>query len=303
MSSGQEEASRLSTTVPPQVIPASPLRYPGGKGKLAPFFASLVKTNHLDGGTYVEPFAGGAAVGIRLLLDDVVSKIIINDLDPSIWSFWKSVLERTEEFVDAILKTPLTVAEWKRQRSIQRDSESEMFELGFSTFYLNRTNRSGVLNGGPIGGMDQSGTYKIDARFNRDALAARIRRIADRSEQIDVHNLDAEDFIRCVLSSLPVDNTLVYFDPPYFAKGRDLYMSYYDDDNHNSLMRAIISIPHLWCVSYDDVPEARALYSGHKIRGFKLGYCAHTCREGSEMMVLSRNLKMPRDIRLPSQTS
>lgn len=297
----RSNTSICSAAISSKMMPVSPLRYPGGKGKLSDFFAGLVKTNHLEGGVYAEPFAGGAAVGVHLLLNGLVSRIVINDLDPSIWAFWRAALEYTDEFVDAIMRTPLTVTEWRRQRNIQRDVQSGTFELGFSTFYLNRTNRSGVLNGGPIGGVEQDGTYKLDARFNREALAGRIRRIADRSEQIETHNLDAEDFIQCVLPKLPEENTLVYFDPPYYVKGRALYMSYYDHEDHERLSRAIVSVPHFWCVSYDDVPEVQALYSGHKTRRFQLEYSAHSRRKGAEMMVLSERLRMPQKIRLPSQ--
>jgi DNA adenine methylase len=285
------------------MVPVSPLRYPGGKGKLSDFFVGLVRANDLEGGAYVEAFAGGAAVGVHLLLQGLVSRVVINDLDRSLWAFWKAVLDRTEEFVDATMSTPLTITEWKRQRNLQRDPQSTVFDLGFSTFYLNRTNHSGVLNGGPIGGLGQDGKYKLNARFNRRALVDRVRSIGERSDQIELHNLDAEEFIKCVLPRLPRDDTLVYFDPPYYTKGRNLYMTYYDHEDHRRLSQAIASVPHLWCVSYDDVPEVHAFYRGHKIRRFQLDYSAHCRRKGAEMMVFSDRLRVPGNVRLPSQVN
>jgi len=281
--------------------PNSPLRYPGGKGKLSNFFAELMKTNGLNNGIYVEPFAGGAAVAVSLLLEGAARKIVINDLDKSIWAFWRTLLDRTEELVEATMSAPLTVDEWMRQKKILQGDNSSVFDLGFATFFMNRTNRSGTLNAG--GGLDQQGRYKIDARFNRDGLSDRIRRIAEKSEQIEVHNLDAEDFVQRVLLRLPRDETLAYFDPPYYVKGRALYMNYYHPEDHRSLSRAIKALPYFWCVSYDDVPEARALYSHHRIRRYQLDYCAHSRRKGAEMMVFSRRIRLPLRMRLPSQVS
>jgi len=280
--------------------PVSPLRYPGGKGKLSGFFQELVKANKLENGIYVEAFAGGAAVAMGLLLDGMVRKVVINDLDRSVWAFWRALVDRTEEFVDATMRTPLTVDEWTRQREINRDPDSSVFDLGFSTFYLNRTNRSGVLKGGIIGGLDQKGKYKMDARFYRKTLVERMRLIGDRHDQIEIHNLDAEELIHRVLPHLPKDETLVFFDPPYYGKGRALYMSHYDSKDHRSLSRAIIALPHYWCVTYDDIPQAHRLYSGHRIHRFRLDYCAHTRKRGAEMMVFSSRLRKPRIVRLPS---
>lgn len=85
--------------------------------------------------------------------------------------------------------------EWKAHREVLRHPEDHTdFEVGFSTFYLNRTNRSGVLTGGVIGGLGQSGKWKIDARFPRNELITRIELIASLRESITLYNLDAESF-------------------------------------------------------------------------------------------------------------
>jgi DNA adenine methylase len=281
------------------MVPSSPLRYPGGKGRLLDFFSGIVNANKLRGGVYVEAFAGGAAIGTGLLLNGIVERVVINDLDRSVWAFWKAILEYPERFVDAVSTTPLTIDEWMRQKKIQSAPDPSIFELGFSTFFLNRTNRSGVMNAGVIGGLDQEGDYKLDARFNREALTQRIRSIAEMSDKIDIHNLDAEEFIKEILPTFPTDKTLVYFDPPYYVNGKKLYMNYYENEDHQRLSEVIEAIPHFWCVSYDDVKEVRRLYSSHRIIPFQLSYCAHSIRMGKEIMIFSDEMKIPRKPKLP----
>ncbi len=157
----------------------SPLRYPGGKGRLSAYFKQIYKANSLCGGAYVEPYAGGAAVALSLLIDGYASKVIINDIDLSIYSFWHSVINKTEELCRLIRDTQVDVKTWERQRRIHKErGQHNLLELGFSTFFLNRSNRSGILDAGIIGGKSQSGKWKIDARFNKNELIKRIQRIS-----------------------------------------------------------------------------------------------------------------------------
>ena len=198
----------------------SPLRYPGGKASLAGFLARTIGLNDLYGCTYFEPFAGGAGAALRLLREEVVSEIHINDLDVRIIAFWNAVLGERERFVDTILSVPLSVTEWEKQREIYRRGDANKgFELGFATFYLNRCNRSGVLfRAAPIGGQEQSGKWRIDARFNRAALAERVIAISRRRESIHVTNLDALEFL---VHHLPRGRergrVFAYLDPPYHS--------------------------------------------------------------------------------------
>ena len=142
----------------------SPLRYPGGKSRITNFVAKLIKDNNITGGCYVEPFAGGAGVALNLLLDGIVDRIFINDKDRSIYAFWDSAINHTERFICRLESVNVTIEEWKKQREIQLNKENaNLFDLGFSTFFLNRTNRSGIIMAGVIGGISQTGKWKIDA--------------------------------------------------------------------------------------------------------------------------------------------
>jgi len=174
----------------------SPLRYPGGKGKLAKFVRDLIVYNSLEDGSYSEPYAGGASIALDLLFNDYVSEIHINDIDRGIYSFWSSILKDTDSFLRMLWDTPLNIDEWRRQVSIHKNRElHSATDVGFATFYLNRTNRSGIIGAGVIGGLNQTGNYKMDARYNKDGLARRIKAIACHKKYIKVYNQDALKFL------------------------------------------------------------------------------------------------------------
>jgi DNA adenine methylase len=273
----------------------TPLRYPGGKAQLGEFFAAIIERNRLSDAVYAEPFAGGAGVGIGLLLGEYVGSILINDVDAAVVAFWKSVVEQNAELCQLVRSALLTVKEWKRQRAIYaRGLDSGDLALGFAMFYLNRTNRSGILNGGVIGGKNQKGAWKIDARFNRDELIARIRRIGRYRSRIHVSNEDAGVFLKRTFAR----RTLLYLDPPYYVKGQHLYTNFYHHADHVEIADAIRRTSHPWVVSYDDHPAIRKLYSGLKRVRYSLGYSARAVRKGAEVMFFSPGLSAPRSLRL-----
>ncbi len=272
----------------------SPLRYPGGKGRLAPFLGRLMQENRLADGHYAEAYAGGAGAAISLLLDEYCSHIHINDIDPSIHAFWHSVLHDTDQLCAQIERTPLSIKEWRRQRMVQDTPDDvDSLTLGFSTFYQNRTNRSGILRGGPIGGMDQAGRWGLDARFNRNDLIRRIRRIAAHRQRISLYRLDAVDFLAEMAATLP-SKSLVYCDPPYFVKGqRRLYRNFYAPADHKEVAETLRSLPCPWVVSYDYVPEITKLYRGVQRIRYDINYSVEERYRGREVMFFSDELVAP----------
>lgn len=272
----------------------SPLRYPGGKGKLACFIKNIVRTNGLSDGRYVEPYAGGAAVAWELLLTGVVRRVAINDVSMPVFSFWHSVLNSTDELCRLIYDCPLTIEEWDRQKEIfRRPEQADYLSLGFAFFFLNRTNRSGILNGGMIGGRSQKGKWKIDARFNKDNLVSRVQKIGLLQSRIELSNLDAVDFINANMSRFR-KKTLLYIDPPYFEKGRFLYYDAYRKKDHALISESVCAIKDVnWIVSYDDVRPIHDLYSGSRWIQYALNYSARNIMKGREVMFFSDNLIIP----------
>jgi DNA adenine methylase len=263
----------------------SPLRYPGGKTTLFPFFDKVIKENRLAHVTYVEPFAGGAGAALALLVLEKVDRIVINDLDKAIYSFWRSSIFSSKKFIEKIEATPITVKEWKKQRLIYTNPKSKLFELGFATFFLNRTNISGILEGGPIGGLNQMGKWKIDARFNRRGLSERIRQIARYKNRISVFNRDGVELIKDYLGK---KNAFIYLDPPYYEKGAALYLNHYKKEDHASLAKRLNgNADAFWLLTYDNMQEIKSLYPNRQIIDFTLNYNAYEVRKGKEVMIVS----------------
>jgi DNA adenine methylase len=272
----------------------TPLRYPGGKQKLAPFIAEVLTENNLVGCQYVEPYAGGAGVAIELLLEKIVSHIHLNDSFYPIFAFWNSVVNRSEEFCRKISLASLTINEWKKKREILRNyAEHDELEVGFSMFYLNRCNRSGVLSGGVIGGLEQTGKWKMDARFPRNELIRRIEAIALRKNSISLTNMDAEGFLLNNVPKFP-QNTFIYCDPPYFEKSNRLYMNSYSPEDHVRVAKVIQEKVHKkWIVSYDGVIEILTYYSKRKAFLYDLQYNASRVYKGKEVFIFSDSLSIP----------
>lgn len=275
----------------------SPLRYPGGKGKLAAYITDLASKNGLVGGHYAEPFAGGAAVALDLLFSGVVKHVHINDLDPCVHAFWNSAVVQTDAFVELIFRTDVTIDAWKRARETkQRWHQFSELEVGFATFFLSRTNRSGILNGGPIGGLQQEGKWKLDCRFNKSELASRVRRIGFFRSRITVTGLDAKAFLTEARSSLP-ENTLWYIDPPYYQKGATLYKNHFTHADHVELAEQVFKLPRgRWIVSYDNAPEISQIYGDYEQEIFSVNYTARSYSRGSEIMIFAPGVSRPGSI-------
>jgi len=272
----------------------SPLRYPGGKGKIINFFKEIIKENLLYDGIYVEPYTGGASVALSLLFNEYVSKIIINDLDYSIYSFWFSVLNHTEELCKLIFDTPVDVSIWEKQHKVQKNKDKHnVLEIGFSTFYLNRTNHSGIINAGVIGGKNQLGKWKIDARFNKKDLINRIQRISFYKKNIELYNLDAMILVNKIKNKIN-KRTLFYFDPPYYNKGKDLYLNHYNDKDHIFIADEIKKInPYKWVLTYDNIDFISNLYKDFRQMKYVLNYSALKACKGEELIIFSNNIYIP----------
>ena len=271
----------------------SPLRYPGGKYKLYPYVSRLVQEN--DCTTYIEPFCGGAAIALGLLFDRIVKKVIINDYDYTIYCFWDSILHRTNEFVQMIQNTDVTLEKWHKQKLIRENIEDyDSLQIGFSTFFLNRTNRSGIIDkSGPIGGLQQLGDYPIDCRFNKMRLIEQISKIAEHRDHIEIYNMEALDFIEEVV--LKKRKSFIFFDPPYYGKGSGLYTNFYTHGDHVNLANTILEKlkKRCWIVTYDNVNQIKAMYAKTSSIEFRLQYTLQSKRLGSEVMFFSKNTRRP----------
>lgn len=278
----------------------SPLRYPGGKAKLAPFFDRVIRQQDPKPTHYAEPFAGGAGAALRLLVDRTVEHIHLNDINPGIAAFWRNVFEEGERFARAIESAEVTIDTWKAARETYlHPDKASGFDLGMATFFLNRTNRSGILTAGPIGGLDQTGNWKIDARYNHEHLAARVRLLYSLRRSVKLYELDALDFLEQI-EPLGSD-ALVYVDPPYIQQGDDLYMHAFDLEAHKQLSTTLSETKLPWVLTYDVHKKiSEELYHEHRLATFEISHTAQIQHVGSEYVVFSPQLSLP-DMQITSR--
>ena len=274
-------------------ITPSPLRYPGGKTQLYPVLREILGANNMASTSYVEPFAGGCGLALKLLFKGDVERIVLNDFDLAIYAFWFSILNYTTDFCKLLEQVPVDVNEWQKQKDIYNALDAtDMLSLGFATFFLNRANISGVIKGGIIGGKEQKGNFKIDARFNKDGLIKRILKISEYKDSIALHNLDAIDFINTILPV--VQNPFVNFDPPYVKKGSLLYKNSYSELDHRTLASKVVACSIPWIVTYDICELVKSLYSQFRHTTLGINYSIGDVRDAKEYIFFSDNLALPK---------
>lgn len=272
----------------------SPLRYPGGKTQLSRFVMQVLEINKLDNIVYVEPFAGGFGAGLELLFKNKVKSVIINDYDIAIYSMWYAILNETERFINDIINVKINIQEWGIQKNIYNKSLEEKYysyELAFATYFLNRTNRSGIITGGPIGGKNQSGNYKLDCRFNKEDAIDKILKISDHKDRIQLYNLEANDLIEKIILNYKTNEIFVFFDPPYYEQGKNLYTNFFEHDNHVNLRKKIELLKeYFWILTYDNQKEILDIYEDYDKYLYSINYYAANVKKAKEILIHSNRV-------------
>ena len=272
-------------------ITYSPLRYPGGKTQLSKFVMNLLKINRLNNITYTEPFAGGFGAGLELLFNDEVSNVIINDYDIAIYSIWYAILNETRRLINDIKNIKIDIKEWENQEKIYntlKENREYSYELAFAAYFLNRTNRSGIITGGPIGGKTQNGKYKLDCRFNKDKLSNKIEKISEYKDKINLYNLEANDFIDRIILKYNPEEIFVFFDPPYYEQGKNLYTNFFEHHNHVNLKNKIdLLSEYFWILTYDNKEEILDIYKNYNKYVYSINYYAANIKKAKEILINS----------------
>lgn len=267
----------------------SPLRYPGGKACLSTFLSSLITSQRPRPRVYIEPFAGGAGAGLHLLYGEYVDRVVLNDLNHGVAAFWRAVFHHTEELVDQVMTCEVSIDAWRECRRQYDQGEGSDLSLGFATLFLNRTNRSGILDARPIGGLGQDGPWKLDVRFNRAELARRVRVLGAYRGRVDVMERDALH----LLGDLDTTGALLYVDPPYLLQGSELYMNTLTWEDHVQLASLLKDMHRHWMLTYDADPRVPSqLYTELRCAQFSIKHTAAVQQVGTEYAVFSRRLRV-----------
>ena len=240
----------------------SPLRYPGGKKRLAAYVAETLRVNGLTPEVLVEPFAGGASVALQLAYDGWVDSIVLGEADPLVASFWKIVFNDPDWLVGQVDQLEISVDEWQRVKQSRPRSDRDR---ALACLYLNRTSFSGILapSAGPIGGLRQSSDYGIDCRFPRETIKRRIRKAATLSDRVlgVVHGSWRETIRRVQALRFRNGEVFYYLDPPFFHKADRLYSYFFLEEDHRRLHNRLVQLKQPWLLSYDAAPEALKMYA------------------------------------------
>jgi DNA adenine methylase len=276
--------------------PTSPLRYPGGKSLLSTYVSGVLEENLLAGCTFYEPYAGGASVSLDLLRMGFVDRAVLIERDPLVFAFWHSVFNATEALCAAIEACPVTLETWHALHATKAVDDPTkttytLLQLGLAGLFFNRTNFSGIIGAGPIGGQAQTSAYKINCRFNKTGLVRQIKAASLLASRVSVHFGDALTFLRKNAGKISAGFSFVYIDPPYYTQGRKLYRHHYTDADHATLAGYITSQGYPWLVSYDDHPRIRELYASKQMQPIYLDYKVKSSRTAQELVI--SNLVIP----------
>lgn len=273
---------------------SSPLRYPGSKSSLTDYIAAIIEENLLSGCKIYEPYAGSAVVSLEMLIRGFAQHAVLVERDPLIYAFWKAVFECTEELCEEINQLDVTIETWESfqlYKEVIKPEGHDILQLGLACLFFNRTNFSGIIGAGPIGGRNQSSNYSIDCRFNKGRIIQQIREISCLKEKISIYFGDALEFMKNKEKEIENGFSFVYIDPPYYAQGKKLYRYYYDDNSHKNLASYILKKEFPWLISYDDHPKIRMLYADKVSQPIYLDYSLKSSRKGSELLI--SNLVIP----------
>ena len=272
------------------------LRYPGGKTQLSKFVSNLISINKIKNPIYCEPFSGGSGVSMELLLTNKVNSVILNDLDPSIYSIWFAILHDTDKLIDVVQSMHITMDEWYHHKDIYsklKDIPVYDFRLAVSALFLNRTNRGGIITGGPIGGHEQKSKYSLDCRFNKASIVKKIYAIAEQRHRIRLYMSDAKDLINDVLLQENPEQLFTFFDPPYYKQGQALYKNAFNHEDHVALVASIKTMDeYKWITTYDEYPEIQSIYSEYRLFTYKLRYSVNQFRKANEYLFASPATKL-----------
>lgn len=223
---------------------------------------------------YYEPFFGSGSIGFKVLEElDTDRRVSISDIDPGIVSLWKAVHESPDELCSRIKSFTPNVDDFYSFQETDGTDKSLTVENGFKKLALHQMSYSGLgaKAGGPIGGREQRGAYKIDCRYNVPTLTKNIGKLHTLMSRFKDLTIECKPVFSS-LESIQRANSIVYLDPPYYVQGGALYANNMNVFEHQELAKRLNAAEYEWVLSYDDVEPIRQLYSWAKVTNLEAIY-------------------------------
>lgn len=252
----------------------SPLRYPGGKSRVAKKISNLIP----EFDEYREPFLGGGSVFIyqKQLFPDRI--FWINDVYFELFNFWKISQKDIVSLVEKVLHLK---AKFQNGKDLHRylnfnQSKFTNLEKAASFFIFNRITFSGTT---------LSGGYSESAflgRFTKSSIE-RLKPLDTILEDAQITNFDYKNLV-----NRSGKNVFIYLDPPYFsAKESKLYGkrgNLHSNFDHKEFAKVMKGCKHKWLITLDDCVYIRELFSFAKIKPLEFAYGMRNVKSNSSQI-------------------
>jgi DNA adenine methylase len=237
MNSTQRETAEMKNSDPTQSPSTlSPFRYPGGKSALRSKIIRWIRELGYRPQHFLEPFAGGASVGLAVAELDLADHVTLVERDPEVAAVWNVVLNGSAgALANRIRQFVLTN---KSARETLDGKEQDLVSRAFRCLLLNRISRGGIMAPG-AGWLNYGEAGKgIHSRWYPQTLAKRIEAIHCLRNKLTFRCGDGLETLRN-FSSKP--HTVAFVDPPYVVNGRGagLRLYRYCDVNCEDLFKVV----------------------------------------------------------------
>ncbi len=229
----------------------TPISYYGGKQKLAPHITKLLKSSPHKWTTYVEPFAGGAAVFFAIVDSVMGKRFVLNDKNELIACFYQCGQNPAKrELLVALTRERGIVCEsfYNRAREIWKGVVvADDIEKAWAVFYLSRTSF-----GGSFDSSFRIVTKNIVERRHERVLQTHIDALPVKLAALHDAWVLCRDAVS-VLQKYDYADALFYIDPPYVESYQGHY-SGYSEDQFSTLLQFLSKTKASFVLSHYRIP-------------------------------------------------
>jgi len=269
----------------------SPFRYPGGKTWLVPYIRQWLASLSTRPTEFIEPFAGGAIVGLTVAAEQFADHVTLVELDDQIAAVWHTILESDAEWLaNRIASFDLTP---ESVEVVLAQTNVTLQEKAFQTIIKNRVNRGGILAHG-AGKLKQGENGRgLKSRWYPETLRKRILNIAQIRDRISF--IEGDGFMVLQQNTCRSD-TVFFIDPPYTAAGKKAGTRLYThfEIDHERLFEIANHLTGDFLMTYENAEGVHQLAQQH---GFETQVVAMKNTHHAEMteLLIGRDLSWVRE--------
>ncbi len=244
----------------------SPFRYPGGKTWLIPKVRKWLRSLDQKPKYLVEPFAGGAIVGLTAAFENLADHVILVELDEQVAAVWEIILSgNADALTRRIVEFEVSV---EKVRELLATSGGNLCDRAFRTIIRNRMQHGGIMAPGASLIKHGENGKGLKSRWYAQTLVQRIHAISEMRDRITFVCGDGIEVMRQYNSQ---QSAAFFVDPPYTAGGASgkragsrLYTHHVL--NHEALFAVAQQVAGSVLMTYDDASDVRHLAMRHSMK-------------------------------------